>query len=146
MTLNNIRVVITGASSGIGAATAIAFAQEGARLVLGARGKEGLDDIARRCRAAGATVDTASIDVTDADAVASFAHDARDTLGGIDLWFSDVGIGVVGKYHEVPLADPSVSPTDAVVLCCALLRGQDLNPFDLGLWFGRVAPPPGTRE
>jgi len=105
MSLNNIRVVITGASSGIGAATAIAFAREGARLVLGARGQDGLDDVARRCRAAGATVDTGSIDVTDADAVKTFAADARDALGGIDLWFSDVGIGVVGKYHEVPLAD-----------------------------------------
>ncbi|WP_426959351.1 hypothetical protein [Muricoccus radiodurans] len=44
--------------------------------------------------------------------------------------------------HEIALADPEVSPTDAVVLCCALLRGQDLNPFDLSLWFGRVTPDP----
>jgi len=105
MNLKNIRVVITGASSGIGAATAIAFAREGARLVLGARGKEGLEDIARSCAGAGATVDIGVVDVTDADAVASFARDARDALGGIDLWFSDVGIGAVGKYHEVPLTD-----------------------------------------
>ena len=42
------RVVITGASSGIGAATAMAFAKAGARLVLGSRGKDGLDDVAQR--------------------------------------------------------------------------------------------------
>jgi short-subunit dehydrogenase len=99
------RIVITGASSGIGAATAIAFARQGCRLVLGARGKAGLEDVARRCRAAGGTVEIRTVDVTDADAVAAFAADAHGALGGIDLWFSNVGIGVVGKYLDVPLAD-----------------------------------------
>jgi NADP-dependent 3-hydroxy acid dehydrogenase YdfG len=99
------RVVITGASSGIGAATAIAFARQGARLVLGARGQEGLEDIARRCQTAGGTVDFGIVDVTDAAAVAEFAADARAALGGIDLWFSNVGIGVVGQYTEVPIDD-----------------------------------------
>jgi len=105
MKQTNIRVVITGASSGIGAATAIAFARQGARLVLGARGKAGLEDIAWRCREAGGMVETKVVDVTDADAVVRFAAKAHETLGGIDLWFSDVGIGVVGKYHDVPLDD-----------------------------------------
>ena len=105
MEQTNIRVVITGASSGIGAATAIAFAREGAMLVLAARGKEGLDDVARRCREAGGSAEVRTVDVTDADAVAAFAREAREILGQIDLWFSDVGIGVVGKYPDVPLAD-----------------------------------------
>jgi short-subunit dehydrogenase len=99
------RVVITGASSGIGAATAIAFAREGAHLVLGARGREGLEDIARQCQAAGGTVDFGIVDVTDAAAVAGFAADALAALGGIDLWFSNVGIGVVGQYTDVPVDD-----------------------------------------
>lgn len=99
------RVVITGASSGIGAATAIAFARQGAHLLLGARGEAGLEDIAQRCRAAGGHAETATVDVTDAAAVARFARHARDVLGGIDLWFSNVGIGVVGKYLDVPIAD-----------------------------------------
>jgi len=100
-----LRVVITGASSGIGAATAIAFARQGARLVLGARGREGLADIAQRCEAAGGEAQFGVVDVTDATAVKRFAREARAALGGIDLWFSDVGIGVVGKYVEVPIDD-----------------------------------------
>jgi short-subunit dehydrogenase len=105
MKLKNSRVVIMGASSGIGAATAIAFARAGARLVLGARGREGLEDIAHRCAQFGASVDIGTVDVTDAAAVADFAEEARSALGGIDLWFSNVGIGVVGKYHKVPVED-----------------------------------------
>ncbi|MFZ3482539.1 SDR family oxidoreductase [Sphingomonas sp. 3-13AW] len=105
MSQRPLRVVITGASSGIGAATALAFAREGARLVLGARGVAGLDDIAQRCRGAGGTAEYRQIDVTDAAAVAAFAAEANTLLGGIDLWFSCVGVGVVGKYADVPLAD-----------------------------------------
>jgi len=101
---SHLRVVIMGGSSGIGAATAIAFARQGAHLVLGARGKEGLDDIARRCRQAGGHADVLVVDATDADAVAAFAQDARELLGQIDLWFSNVGSGVVGKFTEVPIA------------------------------------------
>ncbi|AVR97139.1 SDR family oxidoreductase [Pseudoduganella armeniaca] len=99
------RIVITGASSGIGAATAIAFARQGCQLVLGARGREGLEDVASQCRAAGGEAHIGIVDVTDAGAVARFAAEARAALGGIDLWFSDVGIGVVGKYLDVPIAD-----------------------------------------
>jgi len=105
MKRSNLRVVIMGASSGIGAATAVAFAREGADLVLGARGKEGLDDVARQCFQAGGRAETVVVDATDAKAVESFAREARSILGQIDLWFSNVGIGVVGKYHDVPMAD-----------------------------------------
>lgn len=102
---STLRVVITGASSGIGAATALAFAKKGAQLVLAARGNAGLEDIAAKVRAAGGAAEVRTLDVTDAAAVAAFAADARGLLGEIDLWFSNVGIGVVGKYHDVPMAD-----------------------------------------
>ncbi|WP_294390302.1 SDR family oxidoreductase [uncultured Sphingomonas sp.] len=99
------RIVITGASSGIGAATAIAFARGGARLVLAARNQAGLEDMARRCREAGGGADVRVVDVTDAAAVATLAAEARTLLGGIDIWFSCVGVGVVGRYEDVPIAD-----------------------------------------
>ena len=99
------RVVITGASSGIGAATALAFAKKGAQLVLAARGQAGLEDIAAKVRDAGGTAEVRSVDVTDAAAVAAFAAEAKAILGETDLWFSNVGVGVVGKYHDVPMAD-----------------------------------------
>ena len=98
------RIVITGASSGIGAATAEAFAATGAHLVLAARGIEGLEAVAQRCRAAGGEASVFPTDVTDAAQVAALARDADARLGGIDLWFSDVGIGALGKFHEVPIA------------------------------------------
>lgn len=56
------------------------------------------------------------------------------------------GTVVRRRGHELSLAHPDLTPTDAVVLCCALLNAQDLNPFDLTLWFGRVAPDPGTER
>ena len=104
-TLAGHRVVITGGSSGIGAATAVAFAAAGARVVLGARGREGLDDVASRCAAAGGSAIVRPVDCTDAAAVATFAAEARDLLGGIDLWFSCEGVGVLGRYEDVPIAD-----------------------------------------
>lgn len=97
------RLVITGASSGIGAATAEAFAATGARLVLAARGQDGLAAVAERCRAAGGEAHVHPLDVTDADAVQALADAAVAQLGGIDLWFSDVGIGALGKFADVPM-------------------------------------------
>lgn len=99
------RVVITGASSGIGAATAVAFAEKGAHLVLAARGEAGLNDVAARCRRAGGKADVRVVDVTDAAAVAALAADARSLLGEVDLWFSCVGVGVVGRFEDVPIAE-----------------------------------------
>jgi short-subunit dehydrogenase len=97
------RVVITGASSGIGAATAEAFGKQGAKLVLAARNAEGLEQVAARVRAAGGEATVVPTDVTDAQAVAALAARARETLGEIDLWFSNVGVGVLGVFHDVSI-------------------------------------------
>ncbi|MCF8815560.1 SDR family NAD(P)-dependent oxidoreductase, partial [Xanthomonas campestris pv. campestris] len=70
-------VVISGASSGIGQATAEAFAERGARLVLAARGEEALQHVAERCRARGAEVLVVPTDVKQAEQVQALATSAR---------------------------------------------------------------------
>src|SRR3546814_19941376 len=70
-------IVITGASSGIGQATAEAFAGRGAKLVLAARDGEALEAVAERCRRAGAEVLTVPLGIAAAGAGGQAAHRAR---------------------------------------------------------------------
>ena len=102
--LRNAVVVITGASSGIGRATALAFARRGARLVLAARRAEPLEAVARGCRAAGGEGLAVPTDVTEAAAVEALAQAALKAHGRIDLWINNVGIGVFGAFQEAPMA------------------------------------------
>ena len=95
-------VVITGASSGIGQATALAFAKAGARLVLAARDAAALQMVAKTCREIGSDVLVAPTDVTDAGAVRALAERAM-SFGRIDVWVSNVGVGAVGRFHETPI-------------------------------------------
>jgi len=96
-------VVITGAASGIGQATAEAFAKRGVRLVLAARGKPALDAVAETCRTLGAETLVVPTDITDAAAVKALADRALEFAGRIDVWVSNVGIGAVGAFHETPI-------------------------------------------
>lgn len=104
--LNSLRgstVVITGASSGIGQATAEAFARQSARLVLVARDREAIEAVAQNCRGQGGRALAIAADVTDAAAMADVAQQAVEFGGKIDVWVSNVGTGAVGAFHEVPL-------------------------------------------
>ena len=94
-------VVITGASSGIGRATAIEFAKQGARLVLAARGKGNLKDTAKMCEKAGAETLVVETDVSDADDVYSLAEEAVEEFGRIDVWVNDAGVAFYGKFMDV---------------------------------------------
>jgi short-subunit dehydrogenase len=96
-------VVITGASSGIGRATAHAFAREGACLALCARGPEALDEAVRECRSLGGHAIGVPTDTRDAEAVKRLARMAAETFGGIAVWVNNAGGGAVGRYWEVPL-------------------------------------------
>ncbi len=96
----NAVTVITGASSGIGKATALAFAREGARLVLAARRPEALEATAGECRSLGAEAIAVPTDVSDGAQVEALARAATDAFGRIDVWFNNVGTGVFGPYWE----------------------------------------------
>lgn len=95
--------VITGASSGIGQATAEAFAARGWNLILAARSRDDLETVASACRAAGVQVLVMPTDVGDATAVQALAAAAQSFAGRIDLWFSNVGVGAVGRFLDVPI-------------------------------------------
>jgi short-subunit dehydrogenase len=98
--LPGTRVVITGASSGIGRAAALRFAEEGAKVVLAARRKDVIDQLAYECEAIGGQTIAVETDVTDPEAVRQLALRAADAFGGIDVWINNAGTGVFGPYHE----------------------------------------------
>jgi short-subunit dehydrogenase len=95
-------VVITGASSGIGQATAEAFARAGAKLVIASRNAAALQAVANKCRELGADVLVVPTDVTDAKQVKRLAE-AAQSFGAIDVWVSNVGVGAVGKFQDTPI-------------------------------------------
>jgi short-subunit dehydrogenase len=98
-------MVITGASSGIGLATAIKAAAEGARVVLAARDDEELAGIAEHIRARGGKAEHLAIDVADPEAVERLAERAMEVFGRIDTWVNNAGISIYGRLTQTPLAE-----------------------------------------
>src|SRR5271156_1191057 len=90
--LNNRVVLITGASSGIGEATARQLAANGARVVLGARRTERLQAIAADIEKAGGTARLRSLDVVDRDDMEVFAAFAESEFGAIDVLVNNAGV------------------------------------------------------
>lgn len=104
MELRYSTVVIMGASSGIGHGTAVAFAKEGANIVLASRNEETLKDVARECEKYGVHTLVVETDVTDAASVANLAKRAVKAFNGrIDVWVNDAGVGAIGNYEVVPM-------------------------------------------
>lgn len=103
--LRGATVVITGATSGIGRATAQEFARHGARLVLAARRHEVLQDVVDECRRLGAP-DALAVptDTTNANAVHQLARAAvRFGQGRLDVWVNNAGSGAIGQFDATPL-------------------------------------------
>jgi NADP-dependent 3-hydroxy acid dehydrogenase YdfG len=85
-------VLITGASSGIGEATAVRLADDGHRLFLGARRTERLEALVTRIEASGGAAKFRRLDVTDAADVRQFVTDATDTYGAVDVLINNAGV------------------------------------------------------
>jgi len=130
MRLKGAVVAITGASSGIGEATALAFARQGSRLALGARRLERLNAVAQKCRDHGSPdVSTRRLDVgRRADARAFVAAAVRDHER-IDILVNNAGVGWMGRFHEMP--EEKVDELVATNLAGVIATTQAALPFML---------------
>ena len=99
--LEGRRVLITGASSGIGAAAAEAFAAEGAHVALLARSREGLEAVAARIRGGGSPAHVVVADVSDRAQVEAGVQAATAALGGLDVLVLNAAAMVFGRFWEV---------------------------------------------
>lgn len=98
-------VVITGASSGIGLATARKAAQQGARLVVNARNAAALEQLVEEITAAGGQAIAVAGDVGDYDDMKRLASEAIRRYGGFDTWINNAGVSIFGRVFEVALED-----------------------------------------
>lgn len=96
-------VLITGASSGIGEATARVLAERGARVVLGARRTDRLEKLVEDIRAAGGTAECRTLDVTSLEDVRGFVEFATAKFGTVDVLINNAGVMPLSPLHELKI-------------------------------------------
>ena len=99
--LNNKVAIVTGGSQGIGRATALRLAEEGACVVIAARGRELLDQVAGEIRAAGGSVAAVQADVSCADDCARLVAEAVKVFGRLDILVNNAGTSATGEFESV---------------------------------------------
>jgi len=127
--LAGVRVVVTGASSGLGAAMASALLEAGATVALAGRPAGRLDEAVAAHRAAGADAHALAVDVRDPRSVQHAADTAVATLGGVDVVVNNAGIGmrtVNPRFLERPQPFFDVSPEGFADLIATNLTGYFL--------------------
>ncbi|MGI4792979.1 MAG: SDR family NAD(P)-dependent oxidoreductase, partial [Janthinobacterium lividum] len=90
-------IVITGATSGIGLATARMAAKAGARLVLAARSERALGQLVEEIGGQGGSAVAVAVDVADEASAAAISARAKQAFGGFDTWVNNAGTGVYGR-------------------------------------------------
>jgi NAD(P)-dependent dehydrogenase (short-subunit alcohol dehydrogenase family) len=101
-TLNTKKTLVTGAASGIGRATVLAAAAEGAELFLTDVNEDGLKETVELVNAKGGTVSfTKALDITDYDAVTAFAAEIHDQFGSMDIVMNVAGISTWGTVENL---------------------------------------------
>jgi len=95
-------VIVIGASSGIGRATARALAEQGADLVLASRSERALDEVRRECAAEGASVAVVPTDIGDAAEVDALFEAACARFGRVDVVVHAAAVLAYGRFDEVP--------------------------------------------
>jgi NADP-dependent 3-hydroxy acid dehydrogenase YdfG len=98
--LSGKAVAITGASSGIGEATALTLAKAGASVALGARRKDRIDELAARIEDEGGTAVALEVDVSDEAAARGFVEGAHERLGRLDTLVNNAGVMLLGPVEQ----------------------------------------------
>lgn len=96
-------IVITGASSGIGLATALMAAKKGARLVLASRNTSELEDLCRKIRRDGGKAIAVTADISEMADVDKLKKRALKEFGRVDTWVNNAGVSIYGTVSDTPL-------------------------------------------
>ena len=111
MATNNKVAIVTGAGSGIGKATALAFLNDGYKVALAGRRQEALEDAIKEAGSNASNAIAVSTDVSDADAVKNLFTKTRDTFGRVDVVFNNAGVNAPG----VPVEELTVDQWKSVI-------------------------------
>jgi len=149
MQLKGARVIVTGASSGIGRATALEFARRGARLALAARRETALHEVATEIRQRGGEAVVIPTDVTMAAQVERMTKETIRALGGIDVLVNNAGVGLNATIADASGGDVEalfrlnvLAAADAIRAVLPIMRAQQSGMIiNISSVAGRIVVP-----